>query len=167
MVYWPLLWGFGLWILYGAHPRPQGPFEAISRHREHQKQVCSINCIQFNPPRPPRAFPIPFLMHFIMLIIIHIIRLFISSSDQEKFKILSFVTRKTVGTMRIVAKFRAGWWYREDEGLFLSPFRDHSVTIFVFHTFPGSARTKFVKTARCHTQKSNQLKVISGLCEVI
>ena len=29
-------------------------------------------------------------------------------------------------------------------------FSDHFVTIFVFRTFPGSARAEFVKTARCH-----------------
>ena len=36
--------------------------------------------------------------------------LIIPGSDQEKFNMLSSVTRKTVGAMRIVAKFRAGWW---------------------------------------------------------
>ena len=51
------------------------------------------------------------LMHFIMLII--------SGSDQEKFKILKFAACKTVGAMRIVAKFRAERWYREVEGSFL------------------------------------------------
>ena len=51
------------------------------------------------------------LMQFIMLII--------SGSDQEKFEILKSVTRKTVGTVRIVAKFCAGWWYREGQGSFL------------------------------------------------
>ena len=29
-------------------------------------------------------------------------------------------------------------------------FFDRFVTIFVFHTFPGSARTEFVKKARSH-----------------
>ena len=38
-------------------------------------------------------------------IIIHFIMLIISGSDQEKFEISSFVTRKTVGTVRIVAYF--------------------------------------------------------------
>ena len=33
-----------------------------------------------------------------------------SGSDQEKFKILRSVTRKTVGAMRIVAKFGAERW---------------------------------------------------------
>ena len=44
------------------------------------------------------------------IIIIHFIMLIISGSDQEKFEILRSVTRKTVGAMRIVAKFRAERW---------------------------------------------------------
>ena len=59
--------------------------------------------------------------------------LIISGSDQEKFDFLSLVTRKTVGAMRIVAKFRAERWYREVEGSFLWPFRDH----FCFRIFPA------------------------------
>ena len=38
-------------------------------------------------------------------IIIHFIMVIISGSDQEEFKILSSVTRKKVGTIRIVAFF--------------------------------------------------------------
>ena len=43
----------------------------------------------------------------------------IAGWEQEKSKNLRSVTRKTVGAMRIVAKFRAGWWWREVEGSFL------------------------------------------------
>ena len=69
---------------------------------------------------------IPYVYIYIWIrpiIITQIIMLIISGSDQEKFfrwgpyhggpenlEFLSFVTRKTVGAMRIVAKFRAGWW---------------------------------------------------------
>ena len=53
------------------------------------------------------------------IIIIHVIMLIISVSDQLKFESLSSVTRKTVGTMRIVAIFRAERWYREAGGSFL------------------------------------------------
>ena len=45
------------------------------------------------------------------VIIVHLIMLIISGSGQEKFKILNLVIRETVGTMRIVAFFCAGWWY--------------------------------------------------------
>ena len=44
------------------------------------------------------------------LIIIHFIMLIVSGSDQENFENLSSVIRKTVGAMRIVAKFRAERW---------------------------------------------------------
>ena len=34
-----------------------GPFEAISGHREHQKRVRSINFIQFEPPKALPGLP--------------------------------------------------------------------------------------------------------------
>ena len=50
------------------------------------------------------------IIMLLMIIIIHLIMSIISGSDQEKFNILRFVTRKTVGAMRIVAFFCAGCW---------------------------------------------------------
>ena len=47
-------------------------------------------------PRPRNHYTVHYVNYF--------------SSDQEKFEILRFVIRKTVGTMRIVAKFRAERW---------------------------------------------------------
>ena len=78
--------------------------------------------------------------------------LIISGSNQEHFKFLSSVTRKTVGTMRIVAFFCAGWWYWEVEGSFLWPFRDPAC--FSYFSRLSSDRTKFVKAARSHIQEA-------------